>query len=262
MESTVSSLGSYVEQVISELYAGIPNTKVEADTEHIAVKVRDHLYKFSPTVINEALEFEPLSEEEEDEDTTLDAILATKLAEFLIDGTQKEWENLTSADLTPCYGALMIIAAHNWIPSTHKPHVSFDRARLIYKMAHGTRVNMGNVGVKNGHDELNIQISIKIITKQFLRKLYFVKNFFTKNLALKSCSNLDRTKSRLSQSNGHVSKPATDKLGYGNRTTDKPSSVATQRPSMHTARLLRSDQACTRLGSYVATDHAYGSVAT
>ena len=138
--------------------------------------------------------------------------------------------------LTPCYGALMIIAAHNWIPSTHKTHVSLDRARLIYKMAHGTRVNMGNVGVKNGHDELNIQISIKISTKHFLRKLYFVKNVFIKNLALKSCSNLDRTKNRLSQSNGHVSKPATDKLGYGNRTTDKPSSVATQRPSMHTAR--------------------------
>ncbi|KAF2543915.1 hypothetical protein F2Q68_00032240 [Brassica cretica] len=46
---------------------------------------------------------------------------------------------------------------------------------------------------------------------------------------------------QLSQGNGHVSKPATDRLEYGNRTTDRPSSVATQRPSMHTARSLRSD---------------------
>ncbi|KAG5384178.1 hypothetical protein IGI04_035648 [Brassica rapa subsp. trilocularis] len=53
-------------------------------------------------------------------------------------------------------------------------------------------------------------------------------------------------------------KPATDELEYGNRTTDKPSTIATQRtqrPRMHTARSLRSDQACTLLGRYVATKH-------
>ncbi|KAF2571591.1 hypothetical protein F2Q70_00002969 [Brassica cretica] len=66
--------------------------------------------------------------------------------------------------------------------------------------------------------------------------------------------NLVRTKYRLSQGNRHVSKSATDKLEYGKRTTDKPSSVATQRPSTHTARLLRSDRARTRLGRYVVTE--------
>ncbi|KAF2570401.1 hypothetical protein F2Q70_00004114 [Brassica cretica] len=71
-----------------------------------------------------------------------------------------------------------------------------------------------------------------------------------KNLAVKSCSNLDRTKYRLSQGNEHVSKSATDKLEYGDWTKDKPSSVATQRPSIHTARSLRSDRARVRLGRY------------
>ncbi|KAF3570176.1 hypothetical protein F2Q69_00059642 [Brassica cretica] len=57
-----------------------------------------------------------------------------------------------------------------------------------------------------------------------------------------------------------------DELEYGNRTADKPSSIDTRRPSMHTARslrrdrarakaqLLRSDRARVLLGPYVATE--------
>ncbi|KAF3490334.1 hypothetical protein F2Q69_00052491 [Brassica cretica] len=69
-------------------------------------------------------------------------------------------------------------------------------------------------------------------------------------------------KYRLSQGDRHVSKPATDKLEYGDRTTDMPSMIATQRPSMHTARSLRSDRARAKLGRYVATERASRSVAT
>ncbi|KAG5410208.1 hypothetical protein IGI04_006527 [Brassica rapa subsp. trilocularis] len=59
---------------------------------------------------------------------------------------------------------------------------------------------------------------------------------------------------------------AADKLEYGNQTADKPSSIDTRRPSMHTARSLhsaspslsqarslRSDRASVSLGRYVAT---------
>ncbi|KAF2539213.1 hypothetical protein F2Q68_00022429 [Brassica cretica] len=139
MGTTVSALGNYVEQVVAEFYAGLPDTKVEADAEEIAVQVRGHTYEFSPTMINEALHVEPLDEDEVEEETTLDSISKSELAEFLTEGTRKEWDNLTTADLSPRYGALMIIAAYNWIPSTHKTHVSVDRARLIYKMARGIR---------------------------------------------------------------------------------------------------------------------------
>ncbi|KAF3513634.1 hypothetical protein F2Q69_00009192 [Brassica cretica] len=107
MGTTVSSLGNYVEQVIAEFYAGLPVTKVEADAEEVEVQ--------------------------------------SELADFITEGTRKEWENLTTADLSPRYGALMIIAAYNWIPSTHKTHVSIDRARLVYKMARGIRVDMGRL---------------------------------------------------------------------------------------------------------------------
>ncbi|KAF3602102.1 hypothetical protein F2Q69_00034978 [Brassica cretica] len=143
--TTVSSLGNYVEPVIAEFYAGLPVTKVEADAEEIEVKVRGHLDHFSPTMINEVLNLKPLDKDEVDEETALDGIPKSELAEFLTEGTRKEWENLTTADLSSRYGALMIIAAHNWIPSTHKTHVSIDRARLVYKMAHGICVDMGRL---------------------------------------------------------------------------------------------------------------------
>ncbi|KAG5374411.1 hypothetical protein IGI04_042261 [Brassica rapa subsp. trilocularis] len=68
------------------------------------------------------------------------------------------------------------------------------------------------------------------------------KDIFTKSLA------------RLSEGNRHVSNSAADKLEYGNQTTDKPSSIDTRRPSMHTARSLRSDRASVPLGRYVATE--------
>ena len=142
MGTTVSSLGNYVEQVIAEFYAGLPVTKVEADAEEVEVQVRDHVYQFSPTMINDILNLESLNEDEVDEETTLDAISKSELAEFLTKGTRQEWENLTTADLSPRYGALMIIAAHNWLPSTHKTHVSIYRTRLVYKMARGIRVDM------------------------------------------------------------------------------------------------------------------------
>ncbi|KAL0835886.1 hypothetical protein Bca101_087775 [Brassica carinata] len=142
MGTTVSALGNYVEQVVAEFYAGLPDTKVEADAEEIAVQVRGHTYEFSPTMINEALHVEPLDEDEVEEETTLDSISKSELAEFLTEGARKEWDNLTTADLSPRYGALMIIAAYNWIPSIHKTHVSVDRAQLIYKMARGIRVDM------------------------------------------------------------------------------------------------------------------------
>ncbi|KAG5376156.1 hypothetical protein IGI04_040752, partial [Brassica rapa subsp. trilocularis] len=70
------------------------------------------------------------------------------------------------------------------------------------------------------------------------------KDIFTNSLAVKYRPNLNRTtKYRLSEGNGHVSKSAADKFEYGNQTADKPSSIDTRRPSMHTARSLRSDRA-------------------
>ncbi|KAF2538647.1 hypothetical protein F2Q68_00020663 [Brassica cretica] len=64
----------------------------------------------------------------------------------------------------------------------------------------------------------------------------------------------DWIKHKLSQGNRNISKPATDRLECDDRNTDKPSSVNTQQPNMHTARSLRSDRA--------QAEHAFLSVAT
>ncbi|KAF3603687.1 hypothetical protein F2Q69_00035629 [Brassica cretica] len=78
--------------------------------------------------------------------------------------------------------------------------------------------DLAPVGVKNGHNEVNIQISVKISMNIFY------------------------------ESNKHVSKSA----------TDKPSSVATQQPSIRTARSLRSDRARAKLG--VGVKNGYDEV--
>ena len=130
------------------------------------MRVRGQLYRFSPTMINEVLKLEPLDEDEVDEETALDGISKSELAEFLTEETRKEWENLTTADLSPRYGALMIIAAHNWIPSTHKTHVSIDRARLVYKMSRGIRVDMGRLIFKQ-------VINLGVVQKNDSRWLIF-----------------------------------------------------------------------------------------
>ena len=71
---------------------------------------------------------------------------------------------------------------------------------------------------------------------------------------IKLCSNPVGIKQNLSQGNGNVSNPATDRFEYDDRNTDKPSSVTTQLPHMHTARSLRSGRACVPFGCYVATE--------
>ena len=166
MGTTVSSLDNFVEPVIVEFYDSLPVMKVEAYVEEVEVRVHGHLYHFSPTMINEVLNLEPLDEDEVDEETALDGISKSELAEFLTEETRKEWENLTTADLSPRYGALMIIAAHNWIPSTHKTHVSIDRARLVYKMSRGIRVDMGRLIFKQ-------VINLGVVQKNDSRWLIF-----------------------------------------------------------------------------------------
>ncbi|KAG5393516.1 hypothetical protein IGI04_023479 [Brassica rapa subsp. trilocularis] len=114
----------------------------------------------------------------------------------------------------------------------------------------------------HGFRLISVKISITVFTKSNLRK-----DIFTNSLAVKYRPNLNRTtKYRLSEGNRHVSKSAADKLEYGNQTADKPSSIDTRQPSMHTARSLRSDRARAKarslrsdraivpLGRYVATE--------
>ncbi|CAA7021246.1 unnamed protein product [Microthlaspi erraticum] len=51
-----------------------------------------------------------------------------------------EWSEIYSIGMTPCYASLVIVASHNWMPSTHSNHVSEPRAKLIYKLSTGVEL--------------------------------------------------------------------------------------------------------------------------
>ena len=53
----------------------------------------------------------------------------------------------------------------------------------------GTTSTSTNVGVKNGHDKVNIQISVKVSMNVFTKSI-LRKEIFTRNFAEKSCTNL------------------------------------------------------------------------
>ncbi|KAF2609044.1 hypothetical protein F2Q68_00044735 [Brassica cretica] len=86
----------------------------------------------------------PLSEEEVKADAMADALTIDELAEFLTEGTFS-LRNLTTRYLSLCKAALVILSTYNWVPSSHKNAVSADRARLIYKMFHGIKVDAGEM---------------------------------------------------------------------------------------------------------------------
>ncbi|KAF2540843.1 hypothetical protein F2Q68_00031191 [Brassica cretica] len=92
-----------------------------------------------------------------------------------------------------------------------------ERARLGRYVATELSPKLGRyVGVKNGYDEVNIQISAKyeyVFPQQIM----------------------------LGQEN--VATPVTDRSEYDDRNPDEPSSVITQLPHMHAVRSLRSDRA-------------------
>ena len=117
--------------------------------------------------------------------------------------------------------------------------------------------------MENGYDEVNIQTSAKNKCECLSATIMLgKKNVTTHDLEIKPCSSPGWIKHKLSQGNGNVSKPATDRFECDDRNTDEPSSVTTQRPNLQTARSLRSDRARAKLGPYVATGLEPSSVAT
>ncbi|KAF3595482.1 hypothetical protein DY000_02026329 [Brassica cretica] len=140
LERIVTGLVGYIPEIVKEFYAALPREITRASMDRVEVTVRGHRFEFSPTKINEYLNLMPLSEEEVKADEMADALTIDELAEFLTEGTLS-LRNLTTRYLSPCKAALVILSAYNWVPSSHKNAVSADRARLIYKMFHGIRVD-------------------------------------------------------------------------------------------------------------------------
>ena len=93
-------------------------------------------------MIDQYFDVSPLQGEELEVEETMDEVDGDELADFLIEGT-REMKNLTTSSLSPCKVALLVLAAYNWVPSSNKNVVSINHAKLVYKMFHGVRLNLG-----------------------------------------------------------------------------------------------------------------------
>ncbi|XP_020867780.1 uncharacterized protein LOC110224810 [Arabidopsis lyrata subsp. lyrata] len=145
LESTVTNLGSYVREVVSEFYANFPCEKSEENAEKVSVLVRGHDYEFSPKKINKFLGFKVITKEELKADSDADSIGKEQLAELLSEDEKTGWDDLVFTNFSPRIGALLRITAQNWIPSSNPDYVSVERAQLIYKIFHGIRIDVGKM---------------------------------------------------------------------------------------------------------------------
>ncbi|XP_020887743.1 ABC transporter F family member 4-like [Arabidopsis lyrata subsp. lyrata] len=126
LESTVTNLGSYVREVVSEFYANLPCEKSEENAEKVSVFVRGHDYEFSPKKINKFLGFKDLTKEELKADSDVDSVGKEQLAELLSEDEKTGWDDLVFKNLSPRIGALLRITAQNWIPSSNPDYVSVE----------------------------------------------------------------------------------------------------------------------------------------
>ncbi|KAG7584165.1 GAG-pre-integrase domain [Arabidopsis suecica] len=145
LESTVTNLGSYVREVVSEFYANLPCEKSEENAEKVSVFVRGHDYEFSPKKINKFLGFKDLTKEELKADSDADSVGKEQLADLLSEDEKTGWDDLVFKNFSPRIGALLRITAQNWIPSSNPDYVSVERAQLIYKIFHGIRFDVGKL---------------------------------------------------------------------------------------------------------------------
>ncbi|CAA7021629.1 unnamed protein product [Microthlaspi erraticum] len=74
--------------------------------------------------------------------------LSEDIGSLFTDNEKAEWAEIYTIGMTPCYASLVIIASHNWMPSTHSNHVSEQRAKLIYKLSTGVIVDFGQLVCK------------------------------------------------------------------------------------------------------------------
>lgn len=145
LDTTVSGLPSYVKEIVCEFYANLPQKESSDKSSGVKVLVRGHLYDFSPEAINNAFLLALLTRSEIKADAEADRVSLEKVAEVLSGEDKTSWDDLILKDLPAHHGAMLIIAAYNWIPSTNKNHILEKRARLVYKIIQGIRFDFGKL---------------------------------------------------------------------------------------------------------------------
>ncbi|CAA7013022.1 unnamed protein product [Microthlaspi erraticum] len=110
-KSMVEGLGSYVSSQIVEFYAALP----QPGDDSVQVSIRGYNYEFSPVIVNEFLNMQPLSDERKLE-ADADSVSLKTLAQLFTPNEMAEWAEIYSIGMTPCYASLVIVGSHKWMP--------------------------------------------------------------------------------------------------------------------------------------------------
>ncbi|XP_023644432.1 uncharacterized protein LOC111832356 [Capsella rubella] len=142
LEELAFELADYVKAIVCEFYA---NLHSEMSPSGVQVFVRGQMFEFSPTAINRALLQKPLTKAERRADATANDVAIDQVARVLSGKDKSNWRGLSVKNLPAGVGALLMIAACNLVPSSHKNHLAEKRARVVYKILQGIRFDVGQL---------------------------------------------------------------------------------------------------------------------
>ena len=141
--STVSMASPFVHEVITEFYANLMIDARNMDSRKYGkVFLRNHVYEFTPVVINAVYGTEIIEDE-------LDVDELSEVAKELTGGRLSRWppnpSRLISSQLTSLYATLHKVAIANWVPSKNNTVVTKEQGVVIYKVGKGIPFDFGRL---------------------------------------------------------------------------------------------------------------------
>jgi len=140
---TVTEIDSYVQEVVMEFYANLPDGE-EGDQLAYFVFVRGNMYEFSPAIINQMFQLPnppyPLNMSKIKVPESMDEVDVARS-----NSKANSWKMLTSRLLSPEIALLNKICCHNWMPTVNRSVLKPERVTLVYMMAKALPFNFGKL---------------------------------------------------------------------------------------------------------------------
>lgn len=140
---TVTEIDSYVNEVVMEFYANLPDSE-EGEKDGHRVFVRGTMFEFSPTIINQMFQLpnipysvdQPLLHVPESLD---------EIALSLSNGKALTWKQLSTRLFDDNVSLLNKICCHNWMPTVNRSVLKPDRVTLLFMMSNRRAFNFGKL---------------------------------------------------------------------------------------------------------------------
>ncbi|KAG7559036.1 Integrase catalytic core [Arabidopsis thaliana x Arabidopsis arenosa] len=140
---TVTEIDSYVNEVVMEFYANLPDSE-EGEKDGHRVFVRGTMFEFSPTIINQMFQLpnipysvdQPLLHVPESLD---------EIALSLSNGKALTWKQLSTRLFDDNVSLLNKICCHNWMPTVNRSVLKPDRVTLLFMVSNRRAFNFGKL---------------------------------------------------------------------------------------------------------------------